>query len=144
VLLNDFPKVMRAGIQAQGVAGAQGAADTPWPRAWDLRAHVTRALEEKRKAGEIGQSLEAKVRLSVAPADATLLDSFGAENLAAIFIVSAVDVVADATATEPKVEVTVHPDAKCTRCWRWLPSVGTHPDHPELCDRCHGVVSGLP
>jgi isoleucyl-tRNA synthetase len=141
VLLNDFPRARQ--VRANGLAAAHGSVDTKWARAWELRTHVTRALEEKRKAGEIGQSLEAKVCLSVSPEDDHLLKEFGTENLAAMFIVSAVDVVADATATEPQVEVTAHPDSKCTRCWRWLPSVGTHADHPELCDRCHAVVSGV-
>ena len=30
---------------------------------------------------------------------------------------------------------------KCTRCWLYKESVGTFADHPELCERCHDVVS---
>jgi isoleucyl-tRNA synthetase len=25
---------------------------------------------------------------------------------------------------------------KCVRCWHRRPDVGSHADHPELCDRC--------
>ena len=30
---------------------------------------------------------------------------------------------------------------KCERCWRVLPEVGAHADHPGLCDRCHDAVT---
>ena len=32
---------------------------------------------------------------------------------------------------------------KCERCWRVLPEVGGHADHPDLCNRCHDVVLHL-
>jgi isoleucyl-tRNA synthetase len=30
---------------------------------------------------------------------------------------------------------------KCQRCWNWSPFVGTFPDSPEICDRCHGTLA---
>jgi len=33
---------------------------------------------------------------------------------------------------------------KCGRCWRVLDEVGSHHDHPELCDRCTDAVSAVP
>jgi isoleucyl-tRNA synthetase len=36
------------------------------------------------------------------------------------------------------VEVCTSP--KCERCWRLLPDVGTHAEHPTLCGRCMEAV----
>jgi isoleucyl-tRNA synthetase len=33
---------------------------------------------------------------------------------------------------------------RCARCWMVLPEVGTHKDHPDLCDRCAGAVELAP
>ena len=30
---------------------------------------------------------------------------------------------------------------KCARCWMILNEVGSHKDHPALCDRCHDAVT---
>ena len=36
------------------------------------------------------------------------------------------------------------PGAKCLRCWKVLPEVGSHATHPGLCLRCADAVdSGL-
>ncbi|HKJ87985.1 MAG TPA: zinc finger domain-containing protein, partial [Gammaproteobacteria bacterium] len=32
--------------------------------------------------------------------------------------------------------------SKCGRCWHRRDSVGTHPGHPELCDRCLANIEG--
>ena len=31
---------------------------------------------------------------------------------------------------------------KCERCWRVLPDVGSHADHPDICGRCADAVGG--
>eukprot|EP00903_Cladosiphon_okamuranus_P011908 g11184.t1 len=41
------------------------------------------------------------------------------------------------------VGVSRAPGDKCERCWYQCDSVGSHPDHPTLCSRCHGVVEDL-
>ena len=33
---------------------------------------------------------------------------------------------------------------KCVRCWHWTEDVGTVADHPELCGRCAGNITGSP
>ncbi|MFU8832766.1 MAG: zinc finger domain-containing protein, partial [Wenzhouxiangella sp.] len=35
-----------------------------------------------------------------------------------------------------KVAVEPSKHAKCIRCWHHRDSVGSNPDHPEICDRC--------
>ncbi len=144
VLLTDYPEPRNSGLGELKLRGKVVAHESSWPVAWRVRTEVTRALEEKRKSGELGQSLEAKIRLTLPPAEHLLLSGFGEEHLAAMYIVSAVELISKPTAEQSTVEVTIHPDAKCGRCWRWLPSVGTHGDHPELCDRCHAVVVAAP
>jgi isoleucyl-tRNA synthetase len=32
---------------------------------------------------------------------------------------------------------------KCERCWRVLPDVGSHADHPDICGRCADAVGPL-
>ena len=32
---------------------------------------------------------------------------------------------------------------KCIRCWKYWDHIGTHADHPELCDRCTKVMLDL-
>jgi len=109
-----------------------------WDRVWEIRQAVTKALEEKRREGVLGQSLEARVRLSAPPADLAVLSGLGERGLCEVFIVSQVEVVAGKG--QLAVEIERAGGAKCGRCWNWAETVGTFADHPELCGRCHPVV----
>jgi isoleucyl-tRNA synthetase len=42
------------------------------------------------------------------------------------------------------VKVELADGEKCERCWRVLPDVGKHADHPTLCGRCDDAVAHLP
>jgi isoleucyl-tRNA synthetase len=135
VFLSDFP--------VPSAEWTNSDLEQRWERVWRIRAEVTKALEEQRKSGAIGHSLEAAVRITLAPSEAAALAEVGADQLAAVYIVSGVDLRADASVGDVRVEVLPPSGAKCGRCWTWLPTVGTHADHPELCDRCHSVVVDL-
>ncbi|HET9064164.1 MAG TPA: isoleucine--tRNA ligase [Candidatus Binatia bacterium] len=135
VFLSDFP--------VGWPEWADGELEQRWERVWRVRAEVTKALEERRKSGAIGHSLEAGVRITLAPAEAAALDEVGAAQLAAVYIVSNVELRSEDGISDPLVEVLPPPGAKCGRCWNWFPTVGAHADHPELCARCHSVVVGL-
>ena len=72
-------------------------------------------------------------------------------DLASLLIVSEVNVFQgdpDGQAMEAEktpgafVRVTPAEGAKCIRCWRVIKNLGTHPDHPELCDRCLEAIGG--
>jgi len=106
-----------------------------------LREMVTKAIEERRAAKEIGTSLEAAVRLTV-PREMSSLLAGREALLPTIFIVSEVELeyVEDG---EVKVEVRRCEGGKCSRCWNYRRSVGEDPSHPELCDRCLPVVEAL-
>ncbi|UCF30099.1 MAG: isoleucine--tRNA ligase [bacterium] len=117
-----------------------------------IREVVTKAIEEKRQAKEIGNSLEAGLRVHVSgDGEKTFLDSFGG-SLADLFIVSSVvvehsDPVPGAAFTDENVdgvgiEVYVAKGGKCERCWKYTPEVGTLDDHPGICVRCRGALEG--
>ena len=111
-----------------------------WSRIAALRNAVNGELEQARAAKTIGKSLEAEVDLTV-PAEDAFLTEMDSAMLADLLIVSQVRVeVGDA------LTVAVRPanGAKCLRCWKVLPTVGSDAQHPELCPRCAAVVKNFP
>lgn len=116
-----------------------------WERIHALREDVKKALELARAAKVIGSSLEAKVTIICGGELFDFVKSVEPE-LATAFIVSQV-VIASEGEGEYKgdiegLSVTVsHADGeKCERCWSYGGGVGSHADHPTLCDRCAGIV----
>ena len=63
-----------------------------------------------------------------------------AADLADLLIVSQVRVEVGA---EQAVAVRPANGAKCLRCWKVLPTVGSDAQHPELCPRCAAVCKAL-
>ncbi|MEI9994510.1 MAG: isoleucine--tRNA ligase [Rhizomicrobium sp.] len=118
-----------------------------WDRIRTLRRVVTGALEIKRRDKVIGASLEARPVLYVSePKDAALFDGL---DLGEIAITSRARV----STHEAPVDAFRLPEIagvaaefhhaegdKCARCWMILEEVGTHPAHPDLCNRCSEAV----
>ena len=101
-----------------------------------LRSKVNVKLEEARREKKIGKSLEAYVEVS--DRDALL---FSGVDLEELFIVS--KVVIKPTEGEETITVTRAEDhgmKKCVRCWKYWDHIGSHAEHPELCERCTKVV----
>ena len=103
-----------------------------------------------RQGKEIGNSLEAEVRIYCLKQDmADYLLSFGSA-LADLFIVSEAVVEVKDTFPEGTVLDERTPgvgvlglktsEAKCERCWRYTPDVGSFEDHPTICGRCRNVL----
>ena len=111
-----------------------------WARIAALRTAVNGALEQARADKTIGKSLEAEVDLTVTAEDAFLTE-MDADALADTLIVSQVRVDVGA---EQAVAVRPASGAKCLRCWKVLPTVGSDAQHPDLCPRCAAVVKKLP
>jgi len=119
-----------------------------WQAILAIRSDVTRVLEGARQAKTIGHALDARVQLVLPPQFQDMLA--GQEDLLrSVFIVSQVAFVAPEELMNPvegievpelKVQVEPASGEKCERCWVRTETVGTFPDHPALCDRCHGVV----
>jgi isoleucyl-tRNA synthetase len=127
--------------------------DSPLAEKWDrllaVRSAVTKSLEEARKEGRIGHSLDALVRLDAADGLRALLAGQAAD-LPALFIVSQVELCGDLddsarSAVLDGLKVAVQParGAKCDRCWNFSEAVGRDDDHPGLCERCVPVVSAV-
>lgn len=106
---------------------------TRWARLRALRLQVTGEIEPRRRAKELGSSLEAAVTIGF-PDDLDRPNLTSAE-LAELFIVS--DVGMDHTAHGPTVVVHRTAFDKCGRCWRHLADV---PAGGGLCARCDDVV----
>ncbi|HQP10735.1 MAG TPA: class I tRNA ligase family protein, partial [Candidatus Omnitrophota bacterium] len=113
-----------------------------------LRPHVLRALEDKRRAGGIGSSLEAKILFRTAsPKDLAYLTD-NAAMLPSAFIVSQVTTenvneISQGLSEEfPQTEIVIEKadGQKCGRCWNYREDVGQETQHPALCQRCASIV----
>ncbi|MBX5472697.1 MAG: class I tRNA ligase family protein, partial [Acetobacteraceae bacterium] len=113
-----------------------------WQAVRAIRGVLTQKLDEARKAGSLGSSLQARAEFVFPPdAEVWLSEAEWAE----IGIVSAATVRREA-GVEPPCRVELHraEGEKCARCWRVLPEVGENKRHPLLCRRCvDAVESGL-
>ena len=112
-----------------------------------VRRVVTGALELARQDKVIGASLEAAPVVHLPAEAAAKID---AEKFATLCIVSdltlSTDPVPEGAFTLPDVPgvgvVFARAEgAKCARCWKVLPDVGTHA-HPDVCKRCDDVLAG--
>lgn len=110
-----------------------------WNVLREIRRNVTKVLEDLRKSGEIGNALQADVTLNATGAELSLLQSFGKETLADLFLVSSVTLAEGHGAPAAKKSE----DEKCPRCWRQGHGVGEHEKYQELCNRCAEVISAL-
>jgi isoleucyl-tRNA synthetase len=110
-----------------------------WEQIWEIRAIVTKALEEARKEKVIGLSLDAQVRLHLPEKIFSFLKGYE-KDLKSIFIVSSVVLHPAASRTKDEKEVRVEvfraEGRKCERCWNYDVSVGSHPEHRTICQRC--------
>ncbi len=109
-----------------------------WQRIREIRDTVNKEIETVRTAGLVGSSLQANVRIEVAPDDLALLQDLG-DDLKFVFITSVAEAVVGET-----LRVTVTPSAakKCERCWHWRDDVGHDAAHPGLCGRCTSNLLG--
>ncbi|MEX1233991.1 MAG: isoleucine--tRNA ligase [Roseovarius sp.] len=118
-----------------------------WSGVRQARRAVTAALETQRTNKVIGSSLEAAPQVFVA--DAALHEALQSVPFEDVCITSGIDIRQGDAPTEaerlPEAEgIAVlfqkAPGAKCLRCWKILPDVGTHA-HPGTCKRCSDALS---
>ncbi|UOA15457.1 MULTISPECIES: isoleucine--tRNA ligase [Sulfitobacter] len=138
VHLVDMPETPEAWLNPELAA--------KWSKVRAARRVVTAALEVQRTEKVIGASLEAAPVVHVDDAaQREALESVSFEDVA---ITSDITVTGDAALAEafrmPEVQgVAVvfekAEGAKCERCWKVLPDVGTH-EHPGVCGRCDEAV----
>ncbi len=132
VFLSDYPRYP--------AAWADEALLARWEKLMAVREAVTKAIEEKRQAGEVGSSLEAGITLRTSdPGTRALLES-ALPLLPQIAIVSEASVEFDPAAPGLEVRVSKAGGEKCPRCWQWRRDIGSDPAHPGVCGRCAAAM----
>ncbi|MBN9231877.1 MAG: isoleucine--tRNA ligase [Legionella sp. 40-6] len=122
---------------------------TAWEELHQVRDEVNKSLEESRQQGIIGSALAAEVTLYADMQNFPKLTRLG-EELRFLLITS--DAVVQPLSAIPQglkvndygFAIQVAPSAynKCARCWHRRPEVGQDLNHPELCSRCVGNITG--
>ncbi|MEE8349702.1 MAG: isoleucine--tRNA ligase [Acidobacteriota bacterium] len=115
-----------------------------WEQLLEIRTQVSKSLEARRQQKHIGNSLEAKVRLSCGTDILNYLEPF-ADDLRFLFIVSDVELLeaSDQDAQAIEVEVSKASGEKCARCWTFSPSVRTVGEKTAVCERCYAVLEEM-
>jgi isoleucyl-tRNA synthetase len=101
----------------------------------EVRAQVTKQLEDVRVSGAIGSSLQANVEIKAGAEKYKLLDSVK-DDLKFLFITSRADLQQVAAEADESIKVAPSSHAKCERCWHYEADVGNHAQYPEICGRC--------
>ena len=111
-----------------------------------VRRVVTGALEEQRTAKVIGSSLEAAPTVYLSPELAAVItnrDTFADLCITSQITIVEGDAPSGAFTLEDVAGVGVvfgmSDGAKCARCWKVLPDVGTH-SHDAVCGRCDSAL----
>jgi len=138
VHLVDMPETPEAWLNPELAA--------KWAKVRAARRVVTAALEVQRTEKMIGASLEAAPVVHVD--DAAQREALQSVSFEDVAITSDITVTGDAAPAEAfrmpetqgiAVVFEKAEGAKCERCWKVLPDVGTH-QHPGVCGRCDEAV----
>ncbi len=144
VFFTDFPGEIKSPFDQE--------AEERWQKLLTVRAEILQALEVARREKIIGHPLEAEVLLQVSGDMQEFLGD-KLKLLEELAIVSSLGQVDDLSSYSdvkpikpenlPDLIIGVRPAAgkKCERCWIRSPTVGAESDHPEICERCVGVVT---
>lgn len=123
VFLLDFPKPQAAWDNDQLKAEMQ--------RLFEVRADVSKSLENLRQEKQIGSGLDAKVTVT---AEGPAYDDLAKYRslLPEFFIVSQVEL----KMGKYLIESMKAPGVKCERCWYFSTFVGQDKKHPTVCEKC--------
>jgi len=125
-----------------------------WEKIFAVRIAVSKQLEQLRKDGAIGSSLNAEVTVFASGETYNALSKLG-DELRFVLITSAAQLEqadsqpADSLLAEGEninnvwLSVKASDAPKCVRCWHQRNDVGDHNKHPELCGRCVENVEAL-
>lgn len=117
-----------------------------WDMVLNVRSEVSKEIEKYRANGEIGSSLQANATIYCSEGMLEKLNMLE-DELRFVLLTSYANVKALSENTQEltvfeyegekfSVAIEVNHNKKCVRCWHYREDVGTHEDHPELCDRC--------
>ena len=124
-----------------------------WRNVLEIRAFVGPVLEALRADKIIGSSLDAEVTLYCDDDLRALLDQLGDELRFALITSYAkvhplnekpegIESQTLSNNMQLAVEAIASRHEKCVRCWHHREDVGSHAEHPELCDRCVENIDG--
>ncbi|MCH8931207.1 MAG: class I tRNA ligase family protein, partial [Proteobacteria bacterium] len=120
-----------------------------WDRLIEVSDAVDRELERLRDEEVIGSSLAAEVDLYCDEELRCVLDRLNGElrfllltSSARVHKLSQAPDGATRVSDALSVVAAACEHAKCVRCWHRRAEVGSNPDHPEICERCVGNISG--
>jgi isoleucyl-tRNA synthetase len=127
--------VFLAGLPTRARPADADLLEARYGKLFEVRATVQKKLEEARRAGLIGKSLEAAVTVRAEGETRALLEEAKAE-LPTLFIVSKVTLAEGPSG----VDVARAPGEKCERCWIYADDRGVEPAHPTLCGKCASAL----
>jgi isoleucyl-tRNA synthetase len=123
--------------------------DQRWKVLLDLRAEVTKALEQARRSQLIGHPLDARVILHLPESLMSSISPY-AGFLATLFIVSQAEITTELGTMEgfsstefPGLIIQIEKalGEKCERCWNFRTEVGSFPEQPTICSRCYQAIA---
>ncbi|MCX5786099.1 MAG: isoleucine--tRNA ligase [Elusimicrobia bacterium] len=132
VFLSDYPRFPAAWLDRSLLE--------KWERIMRVREQATKAIEELRKNGTVGSSLEAKVIFRTSKEETA---AFIRENEALwpqALIVSECALEKDPSAGELEIKVLQAEGEKCPRCWQRRKDIGLNAAHPGVCARCAAAL----
>ncbi|MBC7780775.1 MAG: class I tRNA ligase family protein, partial [Proteobacteria bacterium] len=112
-----------------------------WETVREVRAAVLKELEALRSAGRIGSGLAAEVEVHAPAAQHTALAAL-ADELRFVFITSGARVVRAEEGEGLRIVALPSEGVKCARCWHYRTDIGSHAEHPDICARCVGNLTG--
>ena len=117
-----------------------------------IRPYVLKALEDKRRTGDIGSALEARVIFTTSsPRDLAYLKD-NQEMLPSSFMVSQVEVCQAPNTidqglggefSQTTINIEKSNGRKCGRCWNYRDDVGKDREHETLCAHCTEIVKEI-
>ncbi|MBD3370237.1 isoleucine--tRNA ligase [Candidatus Fermentibacteria bacterium] len=136
-LTGEVPSVHLTHLEEVDMRPEEGEELSRWEPYLQVRKAALKRLEVARAESTIGGGLEAWVRLTL-PSD--MADSALGEPWEDLLIVSKVETSAG---DEVSASVSRAGGAKCARCWKWLPEVGSLEHASDLCHRCSEVLKRM-
>lgn len=125
--------------------------EADWEKIFAVREATAKQLEQLRKDGSIGSSLDAEILIHCSGDTLNALNKLD-DELRFVLMTSATQVKEANSQPDDSIKAEglddvwlqsmASPDEKCVRCWHHQASVGRNKDHPELCGRCVENVAG--
>jgi len=114
-----------------------------WNSVRQIREMISKRLEEKRAAGEIGSSLAAELDIYLSPSS-RLYEIFNRfqDDLRLVFITSRATLHKGDDGSPIQINVIPSAHEKCERCWHYRADVGADAQHATLCGRCVSNLYG--